>query len=269
MIKNFNFDFPSQNLPIENLRDFANVLKQNIKLKVFPFRLYYKYRAYKYARYVTPELNIIDRISNKNKVSLDVGANLGLFTYFLSRSSKKVFAFEPNPYPLNYLKNVVDKNVEIVPIALGSEDGDAKLKIPKNRKGWSSNGASIKNIKLNSGIEYDVKIRKIDSLDIKDIELIKIDVEGTEIDVLKGAINTIEKQMPNFIIENEIIHNNDPEELFHFMFTHGYKGYFLNKQKQLEELKENFNVFENQKNPENKKPGYIQNFIFVNKSRSI
>ena len=191
MKKEFNFDFPARNLPIRDLRDFLNVTKQNIKFKFIPFRFYYKYRAYKYSKNTTPELNIINSISDNNKVSLDIGANLGLFTYFMSRSSKKVYAFEPNPYPLEHLKNVIDDNVEIVPIAIGDIDGIVKLSIPKNRKGWSSNGASIKNIELNEGIQYEVSIRKIDSLEIENIGLIKIDVEGAELEVLKGALKTI------------------------------------------------------------------------------
>jgi len=46
----------------------------------------------------------------------------------MSRASKHVFAFEPNPYPLGNLKSLVDKNVTILPIALGNSDGPIKLK---------------------------------------------------------------------------------------------------------------------------------------------
>ena len=105
---------------------------------------------------------------------MDVGANLGLFTYFLSRASKKVYAFEPNPYPLRSLKSVIDKNVEIIPIALGNADENIMLRIPKSKKGWTSNGASVANINLNLGKEFSVTMRKIDSLNIKNIGLIKI-----------------------------------------------------------------------------------------------
>ena len=133
-MNDFNFNYPVEKLSIQNLRDFTNIVEQDIKFRYLPFRAYYKYRAYKYAKKITPELNIIKNISDKNKVSLDIGANLGLFTYFMSRSSKKVYAFEPNPYPLKHLKYVVDRNVEIVPIAIGNKDGTEKLRIPKLEK---------------------------------------------------------------------------------------------------------------------------------------
>lgn len=196
-------------------------------------------------------------------MSLDIGANLGLFTYFMSRSSKKVYAFEPNPYPLKHLKYVVDRNVEIVPIAIGNKDGTEKLRIPKTRKGWTSNGASIAKIDIREGIEYSVEIRKIDTLNIQNIGLIKIDVEGFELDVLKGAINTIKNQKPNLIIENEIVHNQNPDEIFRFMSDIGYKIFYVNNKLQLVEKEESFDFKKNQTDPQNKNYNYIQNFIFI------
>tara|TARA_Y100000287_G_C14190883_1_gene340125 strand:+ start:33 stop:587 length:555 start_codon:yes stop_codon:yes gene_type:complete len=182
----------------------------------------------------------------------------------MSRSSKKVYAFEPNPYPLKHLKYVVDRNVEIVPIAIGNKDGIEKLRIPKTRKGWTSNGASIAKIDIREGIEYSVEIRKIDTLNIQNIGLIKIDVEGFELDVLKGAINTIKNQKPNLIIENEIVHNQNPDEIFQFMSDIGYKIFYVNNNLQLVEKEESFDFKKNQIDPQNKNYNYIQNFIFIN-----
>ena len=91
-------------LPAITFRDRLNRLKQNIKFKYLPFRLYHRIRCYKYAKYRSPELNLISNLVKKNQNSIDIGANLGLFTFFMSRASKHVFAFEPNPYPLENLK---------------------------------------------------------------------------------------------------------------------------------------------------------------------
>ena len=154
-------------LPSLNWRDTENKFRQDLKYKYLPFRLYYKIRSYKYAKYRNPELNIIKNLVSKNQISIDVGANLGLFTYFMARHSKHVYAFEPNPYPLRNLKNVVDKNVTILPIALGSSNGKANLKIPRNIKGWSSNGASLGDKDYGDGILFEVQCRKLDSLKIE------------------------------------------------------------------------------------------------------
>ena len=251
-------------LPSLNWRDTENKFRQDLKYKYLPFRLYYKIRSYKYAKYRNPELNIIKDLVSKNQISIDVGANLGLFTYFMARHSKHVYAFEPNPYPLRNLKNVVDKNVTILPIALGSSNGKANLKIPRNIKGWSSNGASLGDKDYGDGMLFEVQCRKLDSLKIENIGLIKIDVEGFETDVLKGAENIIKKQKPTMIIENETIYKKGSTNvLFEAMREYGYEKYIC-KQNKLEKFR-NFSFEEHQKDPANKDLNYIQNFIFIKK----
>ena len=253
-----------EDLPILTFKDRLNRLKQNIKYKYLPFRLYHRIRCYKYANYRNPELKLIASLVNKNQISLDVGANLGLFTHFMSKSSKHVFAFEPNPYPLENLKGLVDRNVTILPIALGSNDGPVKIRIPHHRKGWSSNGASLASKSEESGKLINIQCRKLDSLDIDNVGLIKIDVEGFEIEVLKGAKETILKNKPTMIIENEAVHVNDTNELFIIMNDLGYDKYICNPKGQLEKIN-NFSVEENQKFLSQLDINYIQNFIFIPK----
>ena len=203
----------------------------------------------------------------KNQNSIDIGANLGLFTFFMSRASKHVFAFEPNPYPLENLKDLVDSNVTILPIALGNNDGPVEIKIPHHRKGWSSNGASLASKEINDGKILNIQCRKLDSLNIENIGLIKIDVEGFEIEVIRGAKDTILKNKPVMIIENEIVHTKDTNELFTIMNEFGYDKYICNSIGKLEKIN-NFSVEENQKNAiRNLDINYIQNFIFIPKEK--
>ena len=251
-------------LPSLTFRDWLNRIKQNIKFKYLPFRLYHRIRCYKYARYRSPELQLISSLVRSDQNSIDIGANLGLFTYFMSRASKHVFAFEPNPYPLENLKGLVDRNVTILPIALGSNDGPVKIRIPHHRKGWSSNGASLASKSEESGKLINIQCRKLDSLDIDNVGLIKIDVEGFEIEVLKGAKETILKNKPTMIIENEAVHVNDTNELFIIMNDLGYDKYICNPKGQLEKIN-NFSVVENQKFLSRLDINYIQNFIFIPK----
>ena len=254
-------------LPAITFRDRLNRLKQNIKFKYLPFRLYHRIRCYKYAKYRSPELNLISNLVKKNQNSIDIGANLGLFAFFMSRASKHVFAFEPNPYPLENLKDLVDSNVTILPIALGNNDGPVEIKIPHHRKGWSSNGASLASKEINDGKILNIQCRKLDSLNIENIGLIKIDVEGFEIEVIRGAKDTILKNKPVMIIENEIVHTKDTNELFTIMNEFGYDKYICNPIGKLEKIG-NFSVEENQKNAiRNLDIDYIQNFIFIPKEK--
>jgi len=264
-IKKFNLPEQKEELPIDGLRDIINLIRQDLKFKYLPFKLYYRYRSKKYAKYISPELNLIKFLANKNKISIDIGANLGLFTFYLQKYSKYVYAFEPNPYPLRNLKNLVNKNTEVIPIAIGNKDGYLDLFIPKNKKGWSSNGASLKERELNLGIKHNVVSRRLDSLELDNVGLIKIDVEGFEKQVLEGASKTINKFKPNVIIENEWIHQKKPDELFNCILDIEYEIFYVNSELKLEKINKEFNIIEAQKNPDRKKKGYIQNFICIYK----
>ena len=255
-------------LPAITFRDRLNRIKQNIKFKYLPFRLYHRIRCYKYAKYRSPELSLISNLVKSTQNSIDIGANLGLFTFFMSRASKHVFAFEPNPYPLENLKCLVDSNVTVLPIALGNTDGPVEIKIPHHRKGWSSNGASLASKEINDGKIINIQCRKLDSLNIENIGLIKIDVEGFEIEVIRGAKETILKNKPVMIIENETAHTKDTNELFTTMNEFGYDKYICNSIGKLEKI-DNFSVEENQKNAiRNLDINYIQNFIFIPKENN-
>ena len=257
-----------EKLPAITFRDRLNRIKQNIKFKYLPFRLYHRIRCYKYAKYRSPELSLISNLVKNNQNSIDIGANLGLFTFFMSRASKHVFAFEPNPYPLENLKGLADSNVTVLPIALGNNDGPVEIKIPHHRKGWSSNGASLASKEINDGKIINIQCRKLDSLNIENIGLIKIDVEGFEIEVIRGAKDTILKNKPVMIIENETVHTKDTNELFIIMNELGYDKYICNSIGKLEKI-DNFSVEENQKNTiRNLDINYIQNFIFIPKENN-
>ena len=266
MIDKLNYEKKDFDLPIENLRDLSNILRQDLKFKYIPFKLYYKYRSYKYAKKITPELNLIKDLTDQNKVSLDIGANLGLFTFFIQKYSKFVYAFEPNPYPLRYLYSLVGKNVKVIPIAISELESEVILNIPKKPKGWSSNGASLKNTS-EFDIKYKVDAKTIDSLKIKNIEFIKIDVEGNEMSVLKGATNTLLTQKPNLLVENESIHQKDPYEIFKHLANYDYFAFYALKKNKITKVKKNFELEKLQLNPELKRYGYVQNFIFIHKSK--
>ena len=77
-------------LPKENLRDFINDFRLDVKFRYVPFRGYYRHRSYKYMRRIDPEMGLLKFIVNPKRICLDVGANLGLFTYFLSRYSLRM-----------------------------------------------------------------------------------------------------------------------------------------------------------------------------------
>ena len=214
MKSNFNFDFPSQDLPTEGLRDFSNNIKQYIKFKFLPFRIYYKYRAYKYSKYITPELNIINSISDINKVSLDIGANLGFYSLLFSSLAPngKIFSFEPSTTNFEKLSENIELNkrinIKTFKMAISNKIGNSKLYLA-GKENLNDGGNFIDENKKNydfKTIEFEnVQTDTLDNFLDKKIpfQLAKIDTEGHEINVLKGMTYLLENNLKFLLIETD------------------------------------------------------------------
>ena len=139
----------------------------------------------------------------KDDVVVDVGAHVGIFTLKSAKRARLIIAVEP--YPPNFkllLANIrINRMENVIPVnvALGSYSGEAELyvsthsgshTISKNRKNYLLGAISPTSIKKSK-----VKLRTLDSiiqeLGIKRVNFIKIDAEGAELDILKGANNTL------------------------------------------------------------------------------
>lgn len=145
-------------------------------------------------------------IKNKSAIILDVGANVGIYSVLLAEATKEatcVYSFEPNPDMRKRLQKNIDLNglscVEIVPYAIGAEEKEAQLFIPLKNKGEASL------TKVNSDFETQpVQVRTLSSFNINlsayDVSILKVDVEGHELDVLVPYLRTAEvSQRPTFI----------------------------------------------------------------------
>ncbi|MBK7230507.1 MAG: FkbM family methyltransferase [Ignavibacteriales bacterium] len=158
-------------------------------------------------KYYNEEFPKLKDLLKEGDVVIDVGANLGFFTLMISRligEKGKIFCFEPSKVIYDKLKINISinniTNVIIENMGLGVIEEEKILKRDKRYSGMSS-------IILNSGgamIEEMIAITTIDNY-IKDknikIKFIKIDTEGFEPQVLKGALNLIKSQQPIIYIE--------------------------------------------------------------------
>lgn len=161
---------------------------------------------------------IIDKYLKENSVILDIGANIGSHTLYwaIEKKAKKIYSFEPfdkiyeilnTNIKLNYLQD----KVNIFNYGLSDEECNAEIgRFNKHNIG----GTDF--VKNETGR---FKLKTLDSLKIKEhIDLIKIDVEGAEVEVLKGGIKTIEKNKPILVIESF----NKKQELEELIFPLGY-----------------------------------------------
>ena len=124
--------------------------------------------------------------NNKIKFStvLDIGAWCGTWSYEVIPFAKHLIAFEPDKIHVECLtKNLKDyKNIEIISKAIGDVEGLVSL--------TEDNFTQGKRIENTNG---NIPMTTIDSFNYKGVDLMKIDVEGYEMNVLKGAQNTLEK----------------------------------------------------------------------------
>lgn len=186
--------------------------------------------------------------SRKNGLIVDVGANGGqsavAFAFILP--TFRILSFEPNPalWPeLAFIRRIIGERFSYRPMGLGAEDGRMTLyvpyigRLPVTTRASLSHGAAIeKGRGLKSDVKQEVAIREVsvdiarfDSLDLHP-DAIKIDVEGCELDVLKGMQTILEMDRPVLIIES----NNNEEECFDFVKQFGYeKLYYDPKAKTL------------------------------------
>ena len=129
-----------------------------------------------------------------NNPILDLGAHIGLFSLkFAKISEGKIYSFEPSKESFNILKrNIMTnsvKNVEVFNLAVSDKVGVLKLFLHKYSAANSLLAESNKFIKIKSTTLGDFIKRK----KIKKIELIKVDIEGSEYGVLKSSINVLKK----------------------------------------------------------------------------
>lgn len=160
-------------------------------------------------------------------IFVDVGAHVGTYTLSYAPLCRAVYAFEPQRITfchlctgitLNGLNNVHPKN-----IALSDSSGEADLRIISSDGGGSSIKALPSNI--NPMSMEKVECRRLDSYALSGVIFMKIDVEGAELDVLKGAANTIKTDKPKILMEvwTEDWYTAQRKELAAYMAEIGYK----------------------------------------------
>ena len=238
------------------------------RYRVLPAKPYYRFRAYRtYLRcryYSEPEIRLLKFLVDPARNSIDVGANKGAYTYFLSRLSAHVFAYEPNPKFMPILNPVVGPKVTVFQTALSDRNGEATLVIPINRKGESNNAASLVPGKYTGEVKnLTVPVQRLDDARHPNIGFIKIDVEGHEEGVIRGAERTLADHRPTLLVEIETFHvKEDIRKTFELIRSFGYEGYmFLGGR--LKTIRE-FSAQAHQIGPRSGAGGqYVKNFIFL------
>lgn len=162
-------------------------------------------------------------ILSENDIVLEIGANIGYYALIESKICKKVYAIEPYPKNIqNLIKNVAlnqCKNIEVFGIALGDKKGSQLMNIsPKSN--WHS-FYPIKDAVCKEYVEMDTSDNFL--RDKEPPAFIRMDVEGYELYILKGAKETL-KQIDRLFIEihSQIMTLKETRELIRILKKEGF-----------------------------------------------
>jgi FkbM family methyltransferase len=136
---------------------------------------------------------------------IDVGANIGNHSVYLSKYFKKVIAFEPNPftYEILRLNTTLFDNIKPVNIGLSSIPSSLYLSEDMRNLGGSQMYKNKDDIPKGLNVR-DINLARLDDVLTEDYGkdiLLKIDIEGHELDALRGGENFIRKNQPVISIE--------------------------------------------------------------------
>jgi FkbM family methyltransferase len=192
-------------------------------------------------------------------VVIDAGANAGLYAYWFAKRAGIVYAFEPIPRLAAYLRRASPKRVRIVECALSDKEGFANLYIPSN-----SGEASLR--KPHQGAPFvGVPTKTLDSFELRNVGLVKIDVEGHESAVLQGARDTIRTSRPIVFVEVEHRHGSNVSSVRDLLeeTCTGWTGSFLQngRFRPLIDFDTDSHQIALEDNPGD--PLYVSNFLFL------
>lgn len=203
-------------------------------------RIELRHRAWRYRRRVDPEgIRWMVAKLSRGDVAVDAGAYKGGYTFWMRRAVGErgaVLAFEPQPEAAALLRSSVVafgwSNVEVIEAALSSARGERALLRPGTQP---SPAASLIGASLPPWPERTtVRLDTLDDVLAKRsptgrVALIKCDVEGHELDVLRGADATLRRHRPAILVECEARHlsGHSMADVFRHLGSRGYRGAFF------------------------------------------
>lgn len=155
---------------------------------------------------------------------LDIGSYVGTHTIFFSKvvGAKNVISFEPNKKSFKNLEHNIKlndiKNVELYNVALSDSDGYGNLKIENKRKIMHNWGA----YHIERDNNGEIPIKTLDFYNFDNISFIKIDAEGEELNILKGATKLL-KSNPIKMMVIECEDDSYRKEIINYLNNFGFE----------------------------------------------
>lgn len=159
---------------------------------------------------------IIKHLPNKRTFA-DVGANVGIWSLPMTQHFNKVVSYEPSKQNIECIKTNIPVGIELREKAVADFKGEAKF----HQAGKNCGDGKLCREGVTS--DYTVPVVKLDDENLLEVDLIKIDTQGWELDALKGMHNVIATQKPWVIFEI----NEDVDLCCDLMENYGYETVYI------------------------------------------
>lgn len=178
-----------------------------------------------YGEFSADEVSVFQMVLRPGDTAVEVGANIGALTVPMARLCKKVHAFEPQPENAGLLRTNLDQNgienvgVYMVPVGYKNDI----VSVPRlSELGHTNYG----NVEIGGEGSYKISTVRLDDLmeHWDKIKFIKIDAEGSELDILRGASELIKRDRPVMYIEND--RKEQSRDLVAHLLDLGYTMYW-------------------------------------------
>ncbi|HKA85284.1 MAG TPA: FkbM family methyltransferase [Acidimicrobiales bacterium] len=211
-----------------------------------------------------PEARAIATLVPPGGTALDIGANHGVYSYFMVRHFDRVVAFEPQATCVATLRSWARGRVDIRQVALSDHQGGGRLAIPV-RSGVPLTGYARLDSAVDGDSSYlDVPVERLDDQRLRDVRFVKIDVEGHEMAVLRGGERLLDSDRPVLLVEIEQRHLDGGQTIagvVDYLADRGY-GCVFRSGDGWTEFGE-FRLESHQDPAQVGRPGYVNMFLFL------
>lgn len=180
-----------------------------------------------YGEYCPEEWRMLKQLIRPGMTVVEVGANMGSHSVDMARACAPgpFYAFEPQPRIFQILCGNLALNdignAYAHPIAIGEAEGEAVVPLVDYGQDGNFGGLALAAADT-SGIR--VRVRPLDGIGFRQLGLLKIDVEGFEPQVLRGARETIARCRPVIYVEND--RAAQQQEVISLVAEQGYRLYW-------------------------------------------
>jgi FkbM family methyltransferase len=170
-----------------------------------------------------PEIRSADEVCGHGGTMVDIGGWYGPWARRLVGRARRVVVIEPTPLH-EVLRRTLPPAVDVIGAAASDHEGEAQIWLPS--PGGAARGVSSLHRRAIHRACVSVPLVTVDALGLRDVTFIKIDVDGHEVPVLRGAAETIRRDRPRLLIEVE--QRIQPvENVTDLLATWGYRGWVL------------------------------------------